>query len=506
MKDNKILKHSEEQKNQPESSAPPMEQTTKGNVNMDQQIPGFSDPDTTVKPDHSCMAGEGVKQPVPQNGKESPEVDAAGEAPKKIDFTGICDDFYYGGSRYCMRDGEQFIPVGEGQVKKHLGKRGLPGELIDDALCFIRVANYVEWQGAIAGYQIGIHEDSDSGRKFLITRSPSIIEGAEGSWELIGRVMEGLFDDEEYPEQSASVIAWIQQARENVKKGIRRPLPALAMIGPINAGKTLALEVIRLVLGGRSAAAYRSLTNDNGFNSDIIGAELLTVDDQMASRDPRARVRFGQAIKSQLFAASMRVEGKHRNAFSARPVHALAIALNDEPQHVHVLPEMDASLTDKISLIKTGRAGFLPGETDDRDKLMNRIRQELPAFIHYLESYEIPEHLRNSRTGASAWQHPAILAMLEEISPEGRLFELVQQCNLGEKNQQDGGSWRGTSAQIQHALMDDPATKQAARPLISWNGAVGTYMRRLIDKGQPGVSDGGQRQGIQTWVITRIDA
>ena len=31
-------------------------------------------------------------------------------------------------------------------------------------------------------------------------------------------------------------------------------------------------------------------------------------------------------------------------------------------------------------------------------------------------------------------------------------------------------------------------------------------MRRLIDKGQPGVSDGGQRQGIQTWVITRIDA
>jgi len=167
---------------------------------------------------------------------------------------------------------------------------------------------------------------------------------------------------------------------------------------------------------------------------------------------------------------------------------------------------MDASLTDKISLIKTGRARFLHGETDDRDILMNRIQEELPAFIHWLGSYQIPENLRDSRTGARAWQHPGILAMLEEISPEGRLFELVQQCNLGEKNQQDGGSWRGTSAQIQHALMDDPATKQAARPLISWNGAVGTYMRRLIDKGQPGVSDGGQRQGIQTWVITRIAA
>ena len=483
-----------------------MNQTTKGNVKIDQQIPGFSEPDTTANTDDSSVAGEGVKQPVSQNGEEPPEIDESTEATKEIDFTEICRDFYYGGSRYSMREGEQFIPVGEAQVKKHLIKRGVTDELIDDALCFVRVANFVEWQGAIAGYPIGIHEDSDSGRKFLITRSPSIIEGAEGSWELIGRVMEGLFDDEEYPEQSASVIAWIQKARENVKKGVRRPLPALAMIGPINAGKTLALEVIRLVLGGRSAAAYRSLTNDNGFNSDIIGAELLTVDDQMASRDPRARVRFGQAIKSQLFAASMRVEGKHRNAFSARPVHALAIALNDEPQHVHVLPEMDASLTDKISLIKTGRAKFLPGETDDRDQLMNLIRGELPAFIYYLESFEIPEHLRNSRTGASAWQHPAILAMLEEISPEGRLLELVQQCKLGEKNQQADGSWRGTSAQIQHALMEDPTTKQAARSLISWNGAVGTYLRRLIDKGQPGVSDGGQRQGIQTWVITRIAA
>jgi hypothetical protein len=501
------MKHIEKHKDYPESSAPSMEPTITGNVKMDTLISGFSGPDAVnADTDHPCSAGEGVKQPVRHNGEESPEVDAAAEAPKEIDFTGICGDFYYGGSRYCMRDGEQFIPVGEGQVKKHLGKRGLPGELIDDALCFVRVANYVEWQGAIAGYQIGIHEDSDSGRKFLVTRSPAIIEGVQGSWELIGRVLDGLFDDEDYPEQCASVIAWIQQARENVKRGVRRPLPALAMIGPINAGKTLALEVIRMVLGGRSAAAYRSLTNDNGFNSDIIGAELLTVDDQMASRDPRARVRFGQAIKSQLFAASIRVEGKHRAAFSARPVHALAIALNDEPQHVHVLPEMDASLADKISLIKTGRAGFLPGETDDRDILMNRIRQELPAFIHYLESYEIPEHLRNSRTGARAWQHPAIMAMLEEISPEGRLFELVQQCKLDDKCRQADGTWRMTSAQIQHALMEDPATKQSARPLISWNGAVGTYMRRLIDKGQPGVSDGGQRQGIQTWRLTRIEA
>ena len=448
-------------------------------------------------------AGEAVKEPVggidDHNPSEVPDNKA--DQPEKVDLSHVCQDFHYNGSRYCMRDGNQFIPLGEGQVKKHLMQRGLPEELIDDALCYIRIANYVEWMGSIAGYNTGIHIDEDSGRKFLVTRPPAIIHGVVGDWGLIRRLMEGLFDDPDHPDQFKAAMAWNKQARENVKKGKRRPLPALAMVGPINAGKTLALEIFRMTMGGRSAPAYRALINEYGFNSEIVGAELLTVDDQMAPRDPRARVRFGQAIKSQLFTASMRVEAKHRNAITARPVHALAIALNDEPQHVHVLPEMDDSLEDKISLMKTGRARFNTGETDDREELMRRIREELPAFIDYLESYEIPEHLRDSRTGARAWQHPAIVAMLEEISPEGRLFELIQQCNLGGENRQADGSWRGASAQIQHALMEDPSTKQAARHLINWNGAVGTYMRRLIDKGQAGVSDGGQRKGIQTWVI-----
>ena len=108
-------------------------------------------------------------------------------------------------------------------------------------------------------------------------------------------------------------------------------------------------------MGGRSAPAYRALTNENGFNADVIGSELLVIDDEVASRDGRARSRFGQAIKNFLFTSKVRVEAKGRDAFNARPVHALAIALNNEAQHIMVLPELDDNLVDKISLIQTGK-------------------------------------------------------------------------------------------------------------------------------------------------------
>jgi len=336
----------------------------------------------------------------------------------------------------------------------------------------------------------------------LVTTDPAIIQAAPGEFDLISRITQGLFHDADHELQFDAVMGWLRQARANVKAGRRRPLPALAMIGPRNAGKSLFLEIARLSLGGRSAPAYRALTNDSGFNADVLGAELLVVDDEVASRDNRARSRFGQSIKSFLFGSSVRIESKGRDAFSARPVHALAIALNDEAQHIMVLPEMDDSLQDKISLIQTGRASITPEECYDREEFMGRIINELPAFLQWLDNGQAPDQLRDSRTGCRAWQHPVILETLAQISPESRLWELVCQCWSIQEAIKREGFWRGTSAELERALVEGEATRHSARSLLSWNGALGSYMSRLADTGRHGVSRGGQNRGIQTWRIS----
>jgi hypothetical protein len=414
--------------------------------------------------------------------------------------------FYAGRAGYAMRsEGGRFIPLPqESQVRAHLEMLGVPRYAMNEALCTIREKHHVLWIGPIAGYSSGIHQAPDAQGVLLVTTEPAIVKSSPGTFDLINRIVTGLFWDDDNEDQFHAVMGWLRQARANVKAGRRRPLPALAMVGPRNAGKSLFLEIARLSLGGRSAPAYRAITNENGFNADVLGAELLVVDDEVASRDNRARSRFGQSIKNFLFAASVRVEAKNRDAFSARPVHALAIALNNEAQHVQVLPEMDDSLRDKISLIKTGRADITPEESYDKEAFMARIVDEMPAFLDWLEKGDTPPSLIDTRTGCRAWQHPDILETLSQISPESRLWELICQCWKVQESITQTGFWRGTSAELERALNEGESTRHSARTLLSWNGALGVYLAGLADGGKHGVTRGGQSHGIQTWKISRM--
>jgi hypothetical protein len=417
--------------------------------------------------------------------------------------------FFYGGKMgYAFEaDPGVFIPLpAEGQVRQHLSSFGLPKEVLGDTLCAIREHHLVKWIGPVAGYQTGIHESKDTGGKILVTEPPIIVEAKQGNFPLINRILKGLFDDPGQPFQYQAVLCWLKQARENVKAGRRRPLPVLAIVGPRNSGKSLFLEIARVSLGGRAASAYRALMNES-FNDEILGAELLTIDDEVASKDPRARSKLAQALKNLLFASSVRIEGKFKCAFNARPVHALAIALNDEPEHVRVLPERDDSLGDKISLIKAGYANISPSDCADREAFFQRILDELPAFLYFLEGLSIPSKLIDSRTGVGVFVHPEILKNLEEISPEHRLFGLILQCAEVASKWKSEGFWQGTSAELETALKSsESSTASEARTLLSWNGSTGTYLGRLSKSKHYSVEMGPHRKGIQTWKITDPDA
>jgi hypothetical protein len=400
-----------------------------------------------------------------------------------------------------------FIPLpAEGQVRQHLSNLGMPKEQIGNALCTIRTQNLVKWIGPVAGHKTGIHVSKDSGGKILVTEPPIIIDAHQGSFPLIDRILRGLFDDPEQPFQFMAVLCWLKQARENVKAGRRRPLPVLAIIGPRNSGKSLFLEIARVSLGGRAASAYRALTKENGFNAEILGAELLTMDDEVASKDPRARSNLAQALKNVLFASSVRIEGKNKDAFNARPVHALAIALNDEAEHIRVLPERDESLGDKISLIKTGYAKITYTECADREAFFDRIMDEIPAFLQYLEGLTIPKNLQDSRTGVGVFLHPEILKALEEISPEHRLFGLILQCETIQESWREEGFWVGTAAELDSMLKNHISTTAfEAKSLLSWNNSTGTYLGRLSKSKRYPVEHGPHQKGNQTWKITDPD-
>jgi len=407
--------------------------------------------------------------------------------------------YYAGRQGYAMRHKETFIPLtSEAQVKQHLIQNGHERETLNSTLCQIRTLNYVAHIGPVAGHKVGVYTSPDSGKKYLVTESPKIITGVAGDCPFIENFIFELFGE---IEQAEAALAWLRQARRNVVNQQRRPLPAAVLVGARKCGKTLFFEIARLAIGGRSAPALRALTGATNFNASTLGAELLLVDDEIAARDYRTRTAFAQGIKKHLFATAVEFEGKNRDSITMRPVHAVGVAVNNEPEHLEVLPTIDDSMTDKLSLFLCQQAGL--SGLSDRDAIMRQIVIELPAFLYSLDNTDHPERLRDSRTGVAAWQNPAVLDILRNISPEEALRELLVQCEIITTAIEHHGKWDGTANDIEIALLAQDSTQNATRRLIKHNTACGTYLGRLRSAGRISVEDRIVR-GITHWTIRSL--
>ena len=141
----------------------------------------------------------------------------------------------------------------------------------------------------------------------------------------------------------------------------------------------------------------------------------------------------------------------------------------------------------------------------EREQISQRIDGELPAFVHYLDTSEHPEHMTNARTGAAAWQSLEVLECLQSISPEERLRELLSQCLVitsaiaGQQR-----CWRGSAAEVERLLTADETTRNSARSLLSWPSACGSYLGRLQVSGRCDIGSSVVR-GITRWTIRSLE-
>jgi hypothetical protein len=342
---------------------------------------------------------------------------------------------------------------------------------------------HVSFVGEIAGYRKGFH--TFNGDKFLVTKGPTIIEARQGDGGFVRDFVAKLLGGSDQP-QYWNFLAWLQRARRAVLSGKRNQLPALVVAGDAGDGKSLLVEIVNLSLGGRSASAYKYLSGQTRFNSDLARAELLTVDDDAAARDRSARTQFAQFIKATLFAASVSVEGKGTNSIQCAPVQALMIAVNsDPPHHLRVLPELDRTFADKIIILKTCASPLPEGLAGNLPLIKERVVDALPGFLHGLDELDLTAW-RDPKTGRLVchW-NDELVRLIQGLSPEEKLLEIFYGENLCfEVSNQGETGWHGTANQLQARLTDQQKdSAHAARSLLSWPGACGTYLSKLADDG-----------------------
>jgi hypothetical protein len=343
---------------------------------------------------------------------------------RKHGFKGIVNQFFYDGGSYGMDSGKkEFIPLRGEDVARHLFTRlGVPrkGDAKDQILCDIQTERFIEYLGPVAGYRPGFYEEG--GRKFVVTSGPKIIPSKKGESPFLDQFFLNLLGGEGI--QHETFLDWLAHARKTLLSGVRGQTPALALCGDRGHGKSLAISIINKALGGRTADCYKAFSGQTRFNGDLLGAELLVMDDSPASTDYRSRSTMAQNIKGYLFKGEVGFESKGRNGVNFKPIQAVVIAVNRSAEHLRVLPNLEDSMDDKISLLVT-TSGRIPSDIQGKPEALSKIvDKELPGFLYALEQ-RIPV---TEGGRLKCFQNPVILDDLNILSNEYQLLALIREA------------------------------------------------------------------------------
>jgi hypothetical protein len=321
-----------------------------------------------------------------------------------------------------------------------------------------------------------------NGLPILITSEANPPAPIAGDASLISELITSAFTD-----TTAALVfmSWLAGRYKCVRDHVHVPSPMLVLAGEVNSGKSLLAWIVAQVLGGRTANPYSSWSGGMLWNDDLVGSELLLVDDCSSSTDIRARRAFGASFKEAIYPHVVQLRKRNSSSVSVRPVWCVMVCCNDTPESLQIIPPLDADLSDKIAMLHV--TGITPpvdtSTPDGRGKLQSMIRAELPAFASELMEWETPEHLRDTRSGVKAWRDPELAESVEANSPAKRLEGLLEASIIHR------GIWHDlpctlTAAEVESRLLDNQSpVKEQARGLFTWHGACGSALARLARMG-----------------------
>ncbi|MGC3990163.1 MAG: hypothetical protein QM796_10875 [Chthoniobacteraceae bacterium] len=163
---------------------------------------------------------------------------------------------------------------------------------------------------------------------------------------------------------------------------------------------------------------------------DLAEAPILELDDTVSIRNPQARSELGARLKEYTVAGAVRWHPKFEKPISFKVCQRILWLCNDDPQSLFVLPDLDASMLDKMMILKAAKAKMpMPtGTTAERGRFMETLHQELPAFLHHLEhEFILPEEMRGERFGVREYHHHEIVTAIQQLSPSARALEMIDE-------------------------------------------------------------------------------
>ncbi len=345
--------------------------------------------------------------------------------------------YFDGNSYWRLEYDEAFGKLAREDVRLHLNKAGLSKRgdpsPCDVALHDLQRENRVTYAGPLCGRKAGLHHENSV--RILVTRSPIWIEGAPGPWDTIDQTVSNLFGkaagDLFATKQRDIFYAWLKIAREAIRSPKNHlPGQVLALVGPANCGKSfLQSGIITPALGGRVADPSLFFIGESNFNAELWEAEHLALGDKALELDGKQRSALRNELKRVVAEPFYPLHAKHRDAMTLKPIWRVSISANEDPHSAAHLPTLEGSFDDKITYLKCHappRPFFDPIVPNSRKDFADNICRELPAFLAFVDSFEIPTDLLNERFGVAEFHHPKIIELLGEGDPLRHFEEVLE--------------------------------------------------------------------------------
>jgi hypothetical protein len=286
--------------------------------------------------------------------------------------------------------------------------------------------------------------------------------GPKGKFPFISLLLEYQFKS---AVARANFLAWFQLFYGSGLRLNPHPGQNVYMLGPVAGGKTLTGQLIVGASVGGFCDASRYLIGGEAFNSQLLEKPLWTSDDETAP-DAVTQAAFAANCKKSSANQQHLYSKKYEVPLMVNWEGRIWATMNLDFVSNRTLGSLDNSSLDKTNLFFCG-AEDETFNFPDRDTVKLLIARELPYFLRWLMSYEVPDCvIRDARYGYKAYHDERLLdraAQSGKFAPFKELLIEVLRRYFVENP--ESKYWSGSETQLLREIHASPGNSEITRSL-----------------------------------------
>lgn len=421
------------------------------------------------------------------------EVDAE---PRQADYESLADNrvrlVTHNGSQqglYGRTDGGDWVEQNTDRIRDYLTYKGIAGGLQKHLLGWCSACPWKMVAKPFAGEYPGNREWNLLGCKLLF--EPAQNEGPTPHWDLIldhiGRGLDNAVEADPWCNEHG-LKTGADYLRMWIANLIRVPssrLPALAMYGEQNSGKSILQESIQLLFD-ESGFMFgdNALTNRSFFNGELEGKVLCPVEETNLAASPEAYTR----LKAWITSHKITITYKRGTPFLADNYTHWIIACQPR-DWIPIEPGDTRIIVWEVTPFE--------GREIPKPELLEELRKEAPFFVKQLYGFDLSgiygRHvLPTLMTVEKAEAMKAVAARQDFPALEGTALKLAKAIQKLGKTLKKGRKWGpGNASELCEALGNWDG-EEGVRELVRRANTAGRYLKRI----QPYLAERGVRLDI----------